>query len=335
MSESARRNSQIIDLLKNSKKRDYDRAQLLADEVLDQSTAVILDLVLKLIDAEAIDTTIGLDLVSFVDEKDLSTVAKRCLSACSEDRTACLEQIALQQPDAVPSSIRDEMFDFRNWRDDPVPRRPPMHLIFEHGARSQVFAPRWGTRDRHPTWALPAQSQNYRFGGPGTTRCPSCGQFQIHLLTIDHEIPGFTLAKDKLVIESCPTCWSEAYYRHNTDGLPSRIEPVVVEGYRWENVPLEEQRIKLATTPRRWSLQSWGHSNSRQNISRLGGHTSWIQYSQIPVVPGTDRRMELLLQLDSFYPTKDGGEMLWGSGGMLYVFWDAATRTSCILGQWT
>jgi hypothetical protein len=335
MPEDARRNAEIVDLLKNPMKRDYGRAQALTDEVLDRSPAVILDLVLRLVDAEAIGTTIGLDLVSFVDEEDLATVARKCLGSAGEGRTDCLEQIARQKLDAVPKSVVDGMFDFRIWRDDPEPQFPTMHLIFEHGARSQGFGAQLGTRDGHPTWALPAQAPSFRFGGPGATRCPSCGQAEIHLLTIDREIPGFAQTKDRIVIETCPTCWSEAYYQHDADGTPTRMQPIVVEGYRWDNVPLAEQRVRFAATPCRWLLQSWGSSNSRQNLSRLGGVASWVQDSQIPSVPGTDRKMALLLQVDSFYPTERGGEMLWGSGGVLYVFWDAATRTSCVFGQWT
>jgi hypothetical protein len=335
MSEDARRNAEIVDLLSNSNNLDYERAQALTDEVLDRSPAAILDLVLRLIDADAIGTTIGADLLSFVNEEDLVTVAHRCLTAACEGRSECLEKIALQNPDAVPKSILDGMSDFQLWRDAPEPRFPTMHLIFEHGARSQAFGAEWGTRNRHPTWELAAESPSFRFGGPGKARCNSCGQPAIHLLTIDREIAGFTQTKDKITIETCPTCWSEAYSQHDADGSPTIIEPIIAEGFRWKNIPLFEQRVRLAVTPRRWTFQSWGHSNSRQNLSRLGGVASWVQYSQVPLVPGTDRKMALLLQVDSNFPTVGGGELLWGSGGVLYVFWDAETRASCQFSQWT
>lgn len=230
MSEDARRNAEIVDLLKNPEKRDYDRAQDLTDEVLDRSPAVILDLVLRLVDTEAIGTTMGLDLVSFLEEEDLATVAQRCLGAASGARTLCLEQIAMQRPDVVPKSIVDRMLDFQLWRDDPAPLFPTMHLIFEHGARSQNCGAQWGTRTRHPTWSLPAQGPSFKFGGPGKTRCPSCGQVEIHLLTIDREISGFAQTKDRIILETCPTCWSEAYYQHDANGAPTRINPSSSKG---------------------------------------------------------------------------------------------------------
>src|SRR5262249_30634132 len=152
---------------------------------------------------------------------------------------------------------------------------------------------------------LPAYPQIFRFGGPGSSRCPSCDQNAIHLLTLDSELPEFPPTKERIVLETCPTSWTPAYYCHEADGIPSRIEPVKPEGFRWKNVPLIEQGVRLATTPSRWKFQSWGRSNSRQNLSRLGGVPAWIQHDQVPLVPGTTRRMKLLLQLDSEFLTID------------------------------
>ena len=73
----------------------------------------------------------------------------------------------------------------------------------------------------------------------------------------------------------------------------------------------------------------------KQNRFKIGGFPSWVQADETPVVPGTSRKMKLLIQLDSNLPTIDGGEMLWGSGGTFYVFWDDATRTSCHFHQCT
>jgi hypothetical protein len=67
----------------------------------------------------------------------------------------------------------------------------------------------------------------------------------------------------------------------------------------------------------------------------VGGLPSWIQSPEIPCVPGTDRQMDFLLQVDSELQNVQGSDVMWGSGGLLYVFWDSQTRISCHLPQFT
>ncbi|MCP5039073.1 MAG: DUF1963 domain-containing protein, partial [Rhodobacteraceae bacterium] len=98
---------------------------------------------------------------------------------------------------------------------------------------------------------------------------------------------------------------------------------------------IREFQVGLARTSARWSRQSWAGSNDRQNLFKIGGIPSWIQYADIPTAPHSRQPMQFLMQFDSYLPTTSGGEMLWGSGGMLYVFWDPQTRVSCHFGQWT
>jgi hypothetical protein len=45
--------------------------------------------------------------------------------------------------------------------------------------------------------------------------------------------------------------------------------------------------------------------------------------------------MGYLLQLDSDLPTADGGEWLWGSGGIAYGFWCDPCGVSSFLWQCT
>lgn len=45
--------------------------------------------------------------------------------------------------------------------------------------------------------------------------------------------------------------------------------------------------------------------------------------------------MTFLLQLDSDLPTEDGGEWLWGSGGIGYLFWCDSCKVSGLLWQCT
>ncbi|RUV09782.1 DUF1963 domain-containing protein [Mesorhizobium sp. M5C.F.Ca.IN.020.32.2.1] len=111
--------------------------------------------------------------------------------------------------------------------------------------------------------------------------------------------------------------------------MPTPIAPFhSSDDFTSERAP-NESIARLAPTPQRWLRQSYGISNSRQNLFRLGGLPSWIQGPQFPVVPGTDRKMKFLLQFDSL------AGFCWGSGGMLYVFWDEDSRITCHLPQYT
>jgi hypothetical protein len=85
--------------------------------------------------------------------------------------------------------------------------------------------------------------------------------------------------------------------------------------------PLLEGTVGLVATPARWRLQDWGAANSRENLHRLGGEPTWIQNSDYPRCPSCGSTMAALLQLDSGLPTEDGGQLLWGSGGIAYVSW--------------
>jgi hypothetical protein len=334
------RANEIVKLLQVQDRRliaqSYVMAENLAAEMLDASPSAVLDLLLGLIAAGVANTTIGLDLVSFIAAEDLPKLVQACIQSGMDSPavTAVVEQIALQQPDAVPQAFRDEMIDFQFWDAHGALVLPALHLIFEDGAKSQSESER-ATRHRHPTWHLQQSGPTVRFGGRGESTCPSCGQLAIHLITLDQKVSGILHTDDVVVIEACPTCWGEAYFHHDPDGRPTRMLPIETEGYRYENVLLVERRIRLAPTPDRWLRQSWGHSNDRQNLCKIGGLPSWIQHPNTPTVPGTTRKMSLLLQLDSGFVTLDGRELLWGSGGLLYVFWDAETRTSCVFGQWT
>lgn len=333
----------IVELLKpgpdseaHKRPERYGEAIERAGRFLDASAPDHLALLMAMIDANVHDTTVALDLVSFLEEDDMRGLVQKLLNGVppSDGGECLLDHVALQRPDLVSREHVEGMTDYRLWgmEGDALTPPPTFHLVFEQGSlvsRISIM------HDRHPTWRLPTEGLSYRLGGPGFGRCPSCEQSLIHLVTLDDAIDALMISLPKLVLETCPTCWSPAYYQHDQNGRPTRIAPIEIEGHRWDNVPLQEQRVRIAKTPTRWLRQAWAHSNGRQNLNRLGGLPSWIQYPDVPNVPQTERKMKLLLQLDSDLPLVGGGKMLWGSGGLLYVFWDAETRISCHFGQWT
>ena len=99
-------------------------------------------------------------------------------------------------------------------------------------------------------------------------------------------------------------------------------------------LPLSDQ-VHLVETPARWRWQSWGASNGRENLHRVGGFPSWIQSAEHPACPGCEARMHFLMQMDSDLPTADGRGWLWGSGGMGYVFWCDGCKISGLFWQCT
>ena len=161
------------------------------------------------------------------------------------------------------------------------------------------------------------------------------------LLVLDPIPPGLGITRlTRLEIATCLSClgWEQQplFYRHQEDGSPLNI------GYDGPQVipqfpvgPLRVAEIGLSETPRRWFWQAWGCSNSRENLNRIGGEPCWVQDAEYPDCPLCNKLMTYLLQLDSDLPTADGGEWLWGSGGIVYGFWCDGCRVSGLLWQCT
>ena len=277
------------------------------------------------------DTPIVQYLIGYLNDDDLARLAGKY----SDLPEKLVLEIGLQNPALVPASRLEDNFEFSEWGEDfDILASPPtFHLIFDDDWR-----PSSGTYPKylpdHPTWHLKPMGDTAPMGGLGTGRCPSCQQPLIHLITLGNEVVRqLSVSLPQVRIETCPNCWEKAYYRHDELGIPARIEPVLNEGFEFENVPLVEQVVQFSRTPPRWLRQTC--FATKQNLFKLGGFPSWVQANETPVVPGTNRKMQLLLQMDSHLPTIDGGELLWGSGGVFYVFWDNETRTSCHFGQWS
>ncbi|SUA50259.1 Uncharacterised protein [Paenibacillus thiaminolyticus] len=87
--------------------------------------------------------------------------------------------------------------------------------------------------------------------------------------------------------------------------------------------------------PARWRTQDWALSNGRENLCRIGGMPSWIQDAQYPSCPECRETMAFIAQLDSDLPLADGGEWMWGSGGIGYLFWCDCCKVSGHLWQCT
>ena len=211
------------------------------------------------------------------------------------------------------------------------------HIIFPRGYFGAPYAPHLAKH--HPTWRFEGGEAGYKLGGVLDEADGDAQNPLFHLITLDplpRDLPVRSLPRLILAAHVREVNEGEVvFYEHDAQGMPRRIgERTQVEYVQDE--PIKECEVTLAPTPARWAAQDWGMSNSRQNLARIGGEPSWIQGALVPTCPICGEKMEFLMQLDSELPScEQGGEVYFGSGGILYVFWCEQTRVSGFFMQCT
>lgn len=196
------------------------------------------------------------------------------------------------------------------------------HIIFPRGYFGAPYAPHLAKH--HPTWRFEGSEARYKLGGVLDEVNGDAQNPLFHLITLDpppRDLPVRSLPRLILAAHVREVNEGEiVFYEHDAQGMPRRIgERTQVEYVQDE--PIKECEVVLAPTPARWATQDWGMSNSRQNLARIGGEPSWIQGALLPTCPICGEKMEFLMQLDSELPScEQGGEVYFGSGGILYVF---------------
>ena len=190
----------------------------------------------------------------------------------------------------------------------------------------------------HPTWVQPeADAPKYRFGGGAPITCGVCGEVAHHLITLEPVPPHLGITGvSPLQIVTCLSClgWERPNlsYRHDSTGT---TEDLNFNGShntpQFPQVPMIEIEIGLVDLGQRWRWQEW--LGVGENLHRLGGHPSWVQTGEYPACPQCARTSSFLLQLDSDLPTTDGLELMWGSGGVCYIFWCDDCKVSTLLWQ--
>ena len=216
------------------------------------------------------------------------------------------------------------------------------HLIFPESYFEGESRPQWLARV-HPTWTADSRLETLPiwFGGLVDGECSLCGD-RLHRLIELGPIPsGLGVTKiPRIELATCLSClgWERQplFYRHDQTGRPEDIGYQVVKVQpRFPVGPLKETGAHIAVTPHRWRWQDWALSNSRENLTRLGGEPSWVQDAEYPNCPDCGETMRHLHQLDSDLPTADGDEWQWGSGGIAYVSWCDDCKVSGVLWQCT
>lgn len=190
-------------------------------------------------------------------------------------------------------------------------------------------------KKQHPTWNLNPLEKKYKFGG--IIKEDENNPF-IHLITFDEIPTGFNITElTSLTLGMHIRELNEygaIFYQHNHFGNPTKIgETNHIEIY--SDLPIQETEISFSETPNRWNYQSWGSSNSRENLFRLGGEPTWIQSAEVLTCPICNEKMDFLMQLDTDLPDIENGEVYFGSGGICYVFWCDKSKVSGYLMQCT
>jgi hypothetical protein len=201
------------------------------------------------------------------------------------------------------------------------------HVGFPPGYFPDGERPACLSREVHPTWTAPRSGPvAARFGGPGSGVCGHCREPTHQLLAVSPIPEGLPVTGlPGVTFETCLSClgWEEVwmFYRHDAAGRPRCLARRSAKPPQFPSGPLRATPVTLGHLGARWRWQSWGLANSRENLNRLGGSPGWVQGADYPTCPGCTRTMGFVLQLDSNLPAEDGGEWLWGSGGMCYGFW--------------
>jgi len=211
------------------------------------------------------------------------------------------------------------------------------HIIFPRGYFGAPYAPHLAKH--HPTWRFEGGEAGYKLGGVLDEPGGDAQNPLFHLITLDpppRDLPVRSLPRLILAAHVREINEGEiVFYEHDAQGMPRRIGERTQVEYAFDE-PIKECEVALAPTPARWAAQDWGMSNSRQNLARIGGEPSWIQGALVPTCPICSEKMEFLMQLDSELPScEQGGEVYFGSGGILYVFWCERTRVSAFFMQCT
>lgn len=215
------------------------------------------------------------------------------------------------------------------------------HIRFADEYIAALEAPAWWPKQIAPAWTLPAdEGLPCTVGGVGPGACTACEQ-PLHRVVSLPSLPGGLGVRsvERLELVTCLSClgWEipVLFFRHEPDGAVRALYDGPKRTPQFPNGPLQQTHAHLAPTPPRWRRQDWGASNGRESLHRVGGHPTWIQSPQYPECPSCAKAMPFLLQLDSNLTTDDGGEWMWGSGGIGYFFWCDACQISAGLWQCT
>lgn len=228
------------------------------------------------------------------------------------------------------SNFQSVGFDLENGQCRQLYPSDVYHILFPKAYFGEKYPLYW----KHPSWHIPlARSFTAIFGGSSTGECRVCGDKLDHILTLD-PIPDWlpVTGIERLSLATCLSCLGREedrlFYQHSVSGEGASIGyngPLVQP--QFVHPPFEEVEVQIAETPGRWRWQDWDN----ENLHRIGGYPTWVQFPDYPECPNCNSMMGFLLQLDS--DISHG--WWWGSGGLCYLFWCDQCKVSSYLYQCT
>ena len=208
------------------------------------------------------------------------------------------------------------------------------HIQFESHYLNKSTSPHLNRTD-HPTWQ--GESTGVSFAMGGYLKEDDNNPF-MHILTFGQFPSGLPITGLSQLVLGCHIRELNengiVFYQHDEAGIPHKIGDVMEVEWTTD-AAMKPTKIQLVPTADRWSYQSWGSSNSRENLFRIGGEPSWIQGGEVLTCPISGEKMHFILQLDSEIPDVAGSEVFYGSGGICYIFWCDTSKVSGYIIQHT
>lgn len=278
-------------------------------------------------------------------QSDETTVSdKQRLFRCLLE-TRDLETVRFAYQFALDTNMFDDMdfliyyleavgFTFKNGKIETYCPNPTSHFCFQKHYFPDDL-PDHINKEHHPTWNLKPSTESFDFGG--LIQDDANNPF-IHIITFEKHPNILKIVRlNRLILGVHIRELNEAgalFYQHDEMGRPQKI------GYEkqieiYSDLPIKRAEVSFSETPERWKYQSWGFSNSRENLFRIGGEPTWIQNAEVLTCPKCNLKMDFLMQLDSYLPDVENGEVYFGSGGICYVFWCSTCSVSGYLMQCT
>jgi hypothetical protein len=216
---------------------------------------------------------------------------------------------------------------------------PCHHLFFAGGLPSTDTGYVEAIRRLHPTARLRSEHDVAGLsGGVEKGGCSVCHQPVSVLLRLRGAPVGFSVRPGPLTLVACISCLSvdpsALYYSHENP-----LEPVSMAAEAGRKAadfffsPLPVSRMRASPTPKRWQIQDG--LNYRENLHRIGGRPSWIQYAEYPECPRCTRLMPFLAQLSSDLPAMPGEASGLTEDGLTFFFWCDDCQVSAVLSQYT
>ncbi len=168
---------------------------------------------------------------------------------------------------------------------------PVLHVAFPEALIEQ-WTSTYPYRTEQPTWLARADAPaTATIGGAAIDPCPRCGGPPECLLTLRAEHSDAIAARPEVQFAWCLRCSPFAdvtFARIGSSGQGELLAPEVPEVLADllsevpPRPPVDLMEVGLIDLGPEWRQQDWGRANHVENLCRVGGQPTWIQYEDTP-----------------------------------------------------